>query len=131
MARQRVLVIDDDPDTLALLSKKLFQAGYEVETCQEIESAFEEAVAFGPSLVIVDLLFPSGDAIPFLKRMKSSPTLERIPIIVLSAAEETESRERATECGAGAYLTKPIVVDDALAEITRQLARASHATYII
>jgi DNA-binding response OmpR family regulator len=128
--RQRVLIIDDDEDTIALLSKGLAKAGYEVRGAKDIVSGFDEAQHFAPSVLIVDL-FPGGNALGLLKQMKESHDLQRVPVIVLSALGDADSKEMVHQCGAAAYLSKPIRVQDVVAEIRHQLNPGAHANYII
>jgi DNA-binding response OmpR family regulator len=126
---QRILIIDDDEDTIALLSKALVKAGYEVRSAKDIVSGFDEAQHFAPSVMIMDLLFPGENALGLLKQMKDNHELQRVPIIVLSALEDADSKEMVRQCGA--YLSKPIRVQDVVAEIRHQPNPKGHATYVI
>ena len=128
---QRVLIIDDDEDTIALLSTVRVKAGYEVRGAKEILSGFDEARRFAPSVMIIDLLFPGGNALGLLKQIKDDHNLQRVPIIVLSAAGDVDGKEMVRQYGAAAYLSKPIRAQDVVAEIRRQLNPGAHATHVI
>jgi len=128
---QRVLIHDEDAITLALLSNALLNAGYEVQGVEEIESAFDEARRFKPALMIVATDLSGATAAGCLKEIRDSPELGRIPIIFLSARGDVQCREMVRQCGAAAYLSKPICVQDLITEIRRQLNPGAHAMYIM
>ena len=102
-----LLVVDDDPVNLDLLSRRLIQQGYEVTTAgggQEALDMLDERIW---DLVILDMMMPDVNGLQVLRQIKSSPTLKAMPVIMISALDDTD---RVVECisfGAEDYVFKP------------------------
>lgn len=106
-ASGRLLVVDDDDLARDLLARRLRRLGYTVETA----SSGGDALAFGRQggfdLMLLDVLMPGLSGFDVLRRMKADEALREIPVIVLSALDETDDAARCIELGADDYLTKP------------------------
>jgi CheY-like chemotaxis protein len=113
-----VLVVEDDPDLLALEAEILSGAGYRVVTASDGLQALERAAAEEPSLVLLDMRMPRMDGWKFAAafRERHGPGC---PIVVVTAAED--ARSRAEEIGAAGFLSKPFDLDEVLAEVGRHL----------
>jgi CheY-like chemotaxis protein len=119
---QRILVVDDDADTLFLLTLILEECGAEVTTATSVAEAIELFKELHPTLLISDLGLPFEDGYSLIKELRS---LEvelgwQVPAIALTGYAGKEARERALELGFEQYITKPIL-PDALIQVIVQL----------
>jgi two-component system response regulator GlrR len=115
----RILVVDDDPGLLRLLTIRLRSEKYEVEPVASAATALDSAVLFRPDLVISDLRMAEMDGIGLLKELQRRwPGLS---VILLTAHGTIPDAVRATQSGAFAFLTKPLEKDHLLAEVRRAL----------
>lgn len=102
-----VLVVDDNRMNRLKLSLSLEQQGHQVEMAEDGKQALEMLANKSFDVVLLDILMPGIDGYQVLERMKNSPELRDIPVIVISAVDELESAVRCIEDGAEDYLTKP------------------------
>jgi adenylate cyclase len=103
----RVLVVDDDRMNRMLLTRSLEQAGHEVRTAVNGAEALEMLSDEQPDVVLLDIVMPELDGVSVLERMKADDALNHLPVIMISAVDETESVLRCIEIGAEDYLPKP------------------------
>jgi DNA-binding response OmpR family regulator len=109
MGKPRILVIDDDLQILKLIDFALTRAGFEVLTAPLGDIGLKIFAEKEPDLAIVDIALPGIDGYDVIQRMRSADgDLGKIPIIVLSAHEQTVMRAVADNFGVDLYLTKPI-----------------------
>jgi DNA-binding response OmpR family regulator len=120
--RPAVLLVDDDPTLLAVLSRRVARAGYAVWTASSGTAALKHLEASWPALIVVDLMMPGMDGFELCKRVKQ---LVDLPIIVLSAVDDSEAKVSALELYAEDYVTKPFDPDELVARIQRVLRRAA------
>jgi phosphoribosyl 1,2-cyclic phosphodiesterase/CheY-like chemotaxis protein len=106
--RRKILVVDDDPDLLALRKLRLQAEGYEVAQVSDGAVALETMAAVEPDLVILDLLMPNVSGETLLKQIREDPAYERVKIIVSSAKNFESDHRMCLELGADAYLAKPV-----------------------
>lgn len=111
-----VLVVEDDPDLLALLEMILADAGYRVSTAAEGRSALARVAEEMPALVFLDMRMPVMNGWEFAREFRSRYG-RAAPIVVVTAAEN--ARERAEEIGADGWLAKPFEIDDVLRAAAR------------
>jgi DNA-binding response OmpR family regulator len=121
-ARPAVLLVDDDLTLLSLLARRVARAGFEVSTARSGPSALKQLEAGWPSLIVVDLMMPGMDGFELCRRIK---LLADLPIIVLSAVDESEAKVSALELYAEDYVTKPFDPDELIARIQRVLRRSA------
>jgi two-component system alkaline phosphatase synthesis response regulator PhoP len=107
MAKERVLVVDDEEDILELIQYNLSKEGYEVATAASGELALQQARATLPDLVLLDLMLPGVDGLDVCRLLKSDPRTAHIPIIMLTAKTEEADVVTGLELGADDYITKP------------------------
>jgi DNA-binding response OmpR family regulator len=112
MAKQRILVVDDDPDLVRAMRLRLRANNYDVATATDGYSAIAAAQKERPSLIILDLGLPVGDGFVVLERLQNSDVLAGIPVIVLSARDPQTNEERALKAGATAFFQKPADNDE-------------------
>jgi DNA-binding response OmpR family regulator len=120
--RPAILLVDDDPTLLSVLSRRVSRAGYDVRTASSGAGALKMLEAGWPALLVVDLMMPGMDGFELCRRVKQ---LADLPIIVLSAVDESEAKVSALELYAEDYVTKPFDPDELIARIQRVLRRAS------
>jgi two-component system KDP operon response regulator KdpE len=119
--RSRVLVVDDQPQIARALDAALSSAGYEVRTASEGVAALARFTEWRPGLVITDLYMPRMDGLELCRRIRAQ---SNVPIIVLSAQGEQETKVEALDSGADDYVTKPFGVDELLARVRATLRRS-------
>jgi pilus assembly protein CpaE len=105
---ESILIIDDDPATTRLLEVLLEREGYKIHTENLSANAFQTTKEFSPHLVILDLMMPGTDGLEICMRMKSDPDISETPVLMFSAADQPELRQRAAKAGVNQYITKPI-----------------------
>jgi len=103
---RRILIVDDDADARRILSAKLQHSGYEVKETGSAEEALGVVSAFGPALIITDLMMPGMSGVELTERIRSDT--EGIDVIVVTAHEDMASAVSAMKAGAFDYLVKPL-----------------------
>jgi DNA-binding response OmpR family regulator len=111
-----VLVADDDPDILMLITLTLERDGYEVVVAKDGFGAFEAAVDRVPHLVLLDMMMPGIDGCEVTRRLRAEKTTKEIPIVIVTAFAEESQAARALAAGADAYLKKPFSPRELLAK---------------
>ena len=117
---RRILLVDDDPTLLVVLSEQLRDDGYEVATARDGVEALRRLEAGWPDLVLLDLMMPRVDGLALARRIKSEADL---PIIVLSAIDTADSKARLLDEVAEDYVSKPYHYPELRARIQRVLRR--------
>jgi signal transduction histidine kinase len=113
----RILAVDDNPQNLALLRAQLERAGYDVATAAGGEEALRAAAETSPDLVLLDLLMPGMDGNEVCRRLRHDPTTLPIPIVMLTALRDADSKAAALAAGADDFLTKPFDRAELLARV--------------
>ncbi len=107
----RVLVADDDPQVREMISKLLTDKGYQVieaaDGVQAYTLAAEAAIVEMPDLVVLDLMMPKVNGFDVLQKLKATPMTARIPVIIVTARNQSADETRAQRMGAADYITKP------------------------
>lgn len=117
MASKKILSIEDDSFLLALLSGKLADAGYTVLTASTGVEGLEKAKAEHPDIILLDVMLPDLGGFEVLQKLKTEPTTQAIPVILLSNLGGRDEIDRGKELGALSYLIKANIVPDELAEM--------------
>jgi adenylate cyclase len=117
-----VLVVDDNPDLRAYVSNILRTNGYNVKTARNGLEGFHTAKEISPSLIVSDLMMPLVTGLEMIRMIRDEEILKGIPIILLTAKVDEETRIEGTERGADAYLAKPFNDRELLAEVRNLLA---------
>jgi CheY-like chemotaxis protein len=104
----RILVVDDDPDTLEVECALLESQGYRLVCVESVEAAVAAIRRNPPDLVITDCAMPLQDGFDLLHRIKAQPELDAIPTMMVTAHANPELRDRALQEGFDAFLTKPV-----------------------
>jgi len=117
---RRILLVDDDPSLLVVLSEQLHDDGYEVATARDGQEALRRLEAGWPDLIILDLMMPKIDGLALARQIKAGADL---PIIVLSALDTADSKARLLDEVAEDYVSKPYHYPELRARIQRVLGR--------
>jgi len=130
--KQRILVVEDEEDILALIQFNLTRQGYEVETAVCGEEALAKIRGQVPDLMVLDLMLPGIDGLEICRQLRSHTTPETaaIPIIMLTARGEEEDVVRGLEMGADDYLTKPFSMKILIARIQTVLRRQTDNPFL-
>ena len=103
-----ILVVDDNPDNLEIISTRLRFRGYEVATADRGDTAIKLVHDSAPDLILLDIMMPDMDGYEVARRIRQEEALPYIPIIVVTARDSTEDKVTGLDAGADDYLTKPI-----------------------
>jgi sigma-B regulation protein RsbU (phosphoserine phosphatase) len=117
-----ILVVDDTPENLKLLSQTLSEKGYGVRTVTSGSRALESALASPPHLILLDIRMPNMDGFEVCSRLKEDERTRHIPIIFISALDELKEKVQAFQTGGVDYITKPFQIDEVLARTETHLA---------
>jgi two-component system phosphate regulon response regulator PhoB len=107
VAKEKILVVDDEKDILDLVEYNLKQNGYKVSCVATGEEVLDAADSFKPDLILLDLMLPGVDGFDVCKDLKSQPETKEIPVIMLTAKSEDIDVVTGLEIGADDYITKP------------------------
>ncbi|MER3514560.1 MAG: hypothetical protein C4310_09380 [Chloroflexota bacterium] len=121
---ERILIIDDDRDSLTLIGLMLQRQGYETATAQSGAQALQMAEAHPPDLILLDVMMPDMDGFEVCRRLRSVPRLAHIPVIMFTAKTLVEDKVAGFEAGADDYLTKPTHPQELSARVKAMLSRA-------
>lgn len=130
-ALKRVLVVDDEPTNIEYLNKVLTKAGYEPVQTQRAKDALLILAQEPIDLVLADIMMPEMDGIDMVRAIRKMPTLQELPIIMCTAANEREQVVAAAKHGIQGYLLKPInrqALLERMAEIFGAEVRATPTT---
>ncbi len=124
MPQDRILICDDDPLLIDLISFRLEAKGYEVLKAADGDAALTRATEELPELIVLDAMMPRMDGFEVLLRIKNDPATAQIPVIMLTARRSERDIVSALERGADDYLVKPFIPDELLARIFKLLVKA-------
>lgn len=120
----KVLYIDDEPDNIDLLSRRLTRRGFEVMGAMNAAEGIALAAQWKPDLILMDIRMPGLDGYEATTRLKADPATRSIPVIVLTADAARADEERARAVGADDYATKPVELPTLLDKIQKLLPPA-------
>jgi two-component system sensor histidine kinase/response regulator len=117
----RLLVVDDDPVSVQVLSELVRSAGYQVESVADSSRAVAEAQGLLPDLILLDLRMPVIDGFEVCRRLKRNPITAAIPVVFLSIVDDPSEKLRAFEVGGADYVGKTFHPEEVLARIGHQI----------
>lgn len=123
MAKEKILIVDDEKDILELVRLSLEREGYQVVCAESGEKALELAGTAKPDLVVLDLMLPGIDGLEVAKSIRNDARIKTIPILMLSAKGEESDIITGLELGADDYVTKPFSPKILIARIRSVLRR--------
>ena len=121
--KSRILVVDDEPDTLELIEFNLRSAGYDISTAEDGAEAIRKARQVAPDLIILDVMLPELDGLEVCKLLRADPATSRIPILMLTAKAAEVDRILGLELGAKDYVTKPFSPRELLLRVRNLLSQ--------
>lgn len=113
-----ILIADDEPVNRALIERRLQREGYSVLTARDGSEAVEKAEKSLPDLVILDVMMPVMDGLEACRRIKENEATRDIPVIFLSARDETDMKVSGLTLGANDYISKPFKAEELLARVS-------------
>lgn len=119
--KDKILIVDDNPANLGVLSDFLENYNFEVLIAQNGESAIQKANYVIPDLIVLDVMMPGIDGFETCKRLKENPRTQNIPIILMTALSDSENKVKGLKSGAVDYITKPFQQEEVLARINIHL----------
>jgi len=122
-ARPRILVVDDEPETVELVEFNLRQAGFDVAAAADGSAAIKKAREQLPSLIVLDLMLPEVDGLEVCKILRRDAKTAGIPILMLTAKAAELDRVLGLELGADDYVTKPFSPRELVLRIRKLLER--------
>jgi two-component system, OmpR family, KDP operon response regulator KdpE len=125
MKKTRVLVVDDEPETLKYVGANLRARGFEVVTAADGTEALKQAAEDVFDLVLLDITMPGPDGFAVCQALRQQST---VPIIMLSARGQEKDKVRALDLGADDYITKPFGIEELLARARSTLRRSQQET---
>ena len=105
---EKVLIVDDNPTNLKLVTFLVKAAGYDVDTAQDADTAMAAIQANPPKLILMDLQLPGVDGLELTRRLKADPATRAIKIIAVTAYAMKGDQEKAIAAGCDDYVTKPV-----------------------
>ena len=121
IAKADILIVDDTPDNLRVLSAMLSNRGYEVRKALNGQRAIASVQSELPDLILLDIKMPEMDGYEVCRQLKASPATQEVPIIFISALDDALDKVRAFAAGGVDYVTKPFQEAEVLARIEHQL----------
>lgn len=121
MTNSEILIVDDTPNNLRLLSMILTIKGYEVRKAINGKMALESVNLLPPDLILLDIKMPEMDGYEACKKLKENPLTRGIPVIFISALDDVDDKVKAFSVGGIDYITKPFQQEEVLARIQNQL----------
>jgi phosphate regulon transcriptional regulator PhoB len=122
---KNILVVDDEPDLVDLVSYNLKKEGYSIDSASDAESAIVKMRNTGYDLLILDLMLPGMQGIELCRLLREDPKTSVLPIIILTAKGDEVDRILGLEIGADDYMTKPFSPRELVARIKALLRRSS------
>lgn len=119
----KILVVDDEPDAVELISFNLKAAGFEVLSASDGAEALKAARVYGPSLILLDVMLPEVDGLEVCKLLRRDPATSALPIIMLTAKAAEIDRVLGLELGADDYITKPFSPRELVLRVKKLLER--------
>lgn len=122
--KRRILYIEDDPDNMLLVRRIIQTEGHEMLEAFDSESGWNVALRERPDLIFMDLFLPGMDGFELTRKIKNTPELCLIPVVVLTAYGHPEMESKAKEAGCDGFLNKPAGIRQ-IQEVLRQFLSSS------
>jgi two-component system, sensor histidine kinase and response regulator len=119
---ETILIVDDTPANLGVLVETLGDAGYQLMVAEDGEEALAQTAQTQPDLILLDVMMPGVDGFETCRRLKARPSTRDVPVLFMTALNETADKVKAFGAGGVDYITKPIEHEEALARVRTHLA---------
>ena len=120
--RPIILVVDDDVDLSGIIRLILTSAGFDTYVANSGQEALDWLVGNRPDLVLLDLMMPDINGFTILRKMRANEPTKQLPVVVLTAKADQETRDETRSMGADEFLTKPINANSLIDHVKRALA---------
>ncbi|HOQ88757.1 MAG TPA: response regulator [Candidatus Hydrogenedentes bacterium] len=117
----KILVVDDEPDVVALLETTLKAEGFDVVTAYDGITALDVCNTEKPDLVLLDIMMPMMSGYEVCEQIKANPLTQHIPVLCISSAHSPEARSHCFRVGAVELLKKPFLPAELVAQVKRHL----------
>jgi CheY-like chemotaxis protein len=114
---KQILIVDDNQDTIHILTVILNQGGYSTFAARDGVEALEKIRKETPALILLDIMMPRLDGFGVMEAIRADPEMSHIPVLVISAKVDQASKTRCMELGAKDYIVKPINPDEILLKV--------------
>jgi DNA-binding response OmpR family regulator len=121
-----IVVVDDDPELLTLISMLLRRIGAESQTFLDGYSALRHLETHTPDMVILDLMLPEVDGFEVLRQIRSQKRFDQVPVLILSAKADPSTIRRGLDGGADGYVTKPYIANSLIDRVRLLLGAGRH-----
>ncbi len=121
MANEKILVVDDSPTDLRLVTEALKGGGYRISTAVDGEEALVKAAAEQPDLIVLDIILPKKNGFQVCRQLKTAPGTKEIKIILLSSKSQDSDRFWGLKQGADDYMAKPFEDEELRTQISKLL----------
>lgn len=128
--KTKILIIDDNLDTVELLRKRFHAEGYETEAAYDGESGLSKIFDCNPDLVVLDVMMPKLDGYEVCQKVKRNETVRKIPILMLTSKSEIPDKVKGLDIGADDYLTKPFDYKEVAARVRSLLAQKKESEHL-
>ncbi|WP_442945299.1 hybrid sensor histidine kinase/response regulator [Nostoc sp.] len=125
-----ILLVDDNPNNLKVLSEMIQGYGWKALMATNGESAIEQTEYALPDLILLDVMMPGIDGFETCRRLKANPITQNIPVIFMTALSDSKDKVKGLEIGAVDYVTKPFQQEEVIARLKLHL-KISHLTYTL
>ena len=120
---KKVLIVDDEPNIVLSLEFLMKKAGFEVAVARDGEEALAQVAAFGPDLVLLDVMMPKKSGYEVCEILRADPSRAGMKIVMLSAKGRDTEVAKGMALGADAYMTKPFATRELVAKVADMLAQ--------
>ena len=121
--KKRVMIVDDEPDALAMMENILMDEGFELIKVSNATEVGLRAAQLSPDLILLDFLMPEINGFEVSKALRNNELTRSIPIMAVTALTKEQDIERIFECGADEYLAKPFRIDQLLEKVRELIGR--------
>ncbi len=126
-SKERVMIVDDEPDALALMENMLTSEGYEIIKVSNATEVGLKAAQLAPDLILLDFLMPDINGFEVSKALRENELTRTIPIMAVTCLTKEDDIQRIFECGADEYLPKPFKVDQLLKKVQELIGKGKTA----
>ncbi|MFA7693445.1 MAG: response regulator [Candidatus Hydrogenedentales bacterium] len=123
IGHRQVMIVDDDPDALALMERILSDEGYELVMVSNATEVGLRAAQTAPDLILLDFLMPEINGFDVCRALRNNEMTRNIPIMAVTCLDKEQDIERVFSCGADDYLAKPFKVDKFLSKVKELMKR--------
>lgn len=121
MSKKKLLVVDDSPTQLRLMTDPLLSRGYEIVTASDGVEALEKVASEKPDLVLLDVIMPKKNGFRVCRDIKISPLYKDIKVILISSKDQESDKYWGERQGADLYITKPFTDEDLVSGVAQLL----------